>query len=59
MGWFKELLMNLYLIDRPIAHRGKPDRRKADRRWKGPEGDMPRPRRDPRRKRERRKKKRR
>lgn len=59
MGWFKELLMNLYLIDRPIVSRGRSDRRKGPRRWSGPEGDKPTPPRDPRRKKERRKKKRR
>ena len=59
MGWFKELLMNLYLIDRPVVNRSKRDRRKSDRRWQGPEGDLPKPLRDPRRRKERRKKKRR
>ncbi len=59
MGWFKELLMTLYLMDRPIANRKKVDRRNDDRRWRGSEGDMPRAARDPRRKKERRNKKRR
>jgi len=58
MGWFKELLMKLYLIDRPIADR-RADRRKGDRRWIGPDGDRPSASHDPRRKGDRRKKKRR
>ncbi len=58
-NWIKEILMRLYLIDRPIASRGRGDRRKDERRWGGPEGDMPRRRPDPRRKRDRRKKTRR
>jgi hypothetical protein len=60
MGWFKELLMKLYLIDRPVADRKKKnDRRKGDRRWKGPQYDFPTPRHEPRRKKERRKSERR
>lgn len=35
MGWFKELLMRLYLIDRPVGVRKKDDRRQGERRWEG------------------------
>lgn len=59
MGWFTEILMKLYLIDRPVADRKRSDRRKSERRWQGPEGDMPKALHDPRRRKERRKKKRR
>ncbi len=55
--WLEALLMNLQIIDRPVASRGRKDRRKDERRWQGPDGDKPRPRTDPRRKKERRKKK--
>ncbi|HTC20016.1 MAG TPA: hypothetical protein VK859_04160 [bacterium] len=55
-NWFKELLMKLRIIDRPVASRSRKDRRKDERRWQGPDGAKPRPSRDPRRKRERRQK---
>jgi len=55
MGWFKELLMKLYLIDRPIADRKKQERRKGSRRWE----ELPKALREPRRRKERRKGKRR
>ncbi len=58
-NWFKEILMRLYLIDRPVVKRTKADRRKEERRWSGAEGDKPSPAGDPRRKKDRRKKKRR
>lgn len=58
-NWFKEILMRLYLIDRPVMKRGKVDRRKGERRWSGPEGDLPSSGNDSRRKKDRRKKKRR
>ena len=58
-NWFKEILMRFYLVDRPVAHRSKLDRRKGERRWSGPEGDKPNPAKDPRRRKERRTKKRR
>jgi hypothetical protein len=60
MGWFRELLMKLYLVDRPVADRQKKrDRRKGERRWKGPHDDMPKSYPDVRRKRARRKRERR
>jgi len=52
MGWFKEILMKLYLVDRPVASRKGQDRRKAPRRWEGQVS----PSRDPRRKKDRRQK---
>lgn len=58
-NWIREILIKLYLLDRPVAQRDKKDRRKVERRWKGSEGDFPKPTRDSRRKKERRKKKRR
>ena len=54
MGWFRELLMKLYLVDRPVAVREKKERRRNDRRWKGPLHDIPTARTDARRKKERR-----
>jgi hypothetical protein len=51
MGWFKEILMKLYLVDRPVASRKGPDRRKGPRRWSG----QAHPAKDPRRKKDRRK----
>jgi hypothetical protein len=58
-NWLKEILMKLYLMDKPVAARKGVDRRKGEKRWQGPGHDKPRPLRDPRRKRERRKKERR
>lgn len=55
MGWFKEILMNLYLVDRPIADRKKKERRKGSRRWE----EQAKALKDPRRRKERRKVKRR
>jgi len=55
MGWFKEILMKLYLVDRPVSSRKGRDRRKDERRWEGQVS----PSKDPRRKKDRRKKPRR
>jgi len=57
-NWFKELLMRLYLVDRPVGSR-QGDRRKEERRWSGPPGEARTPLKDPRRKGERRKNQRR
>ena len=57
-NWFKELLMRLYLVDRPVASR-QGDRRKEERRWSGAPGEARSPLKDPRRKRDRRKSQRR
>lgn len=53
--WLREILMKLYLIDRPVAKRDRKDRRKDERRWLGEEGDMPGARSGSRRKKDRRK----
>lgn len=57
--WLKALLVKFHLSERAVASRNPQDRRKDERRWQGPDGDKPRPRKDPRRKKERRKKRRR
>jgi hypothetical protein len=53
--WFKGILQRFYLLDPPVVKRKKSDRRQAERRWKGSEGDKPTPKSDPRRRKERRK----
>ncbi|HVZ80481.1 MAG TPA: hypothetical protein VHE12_06705 [bacterium] len=59
IGWLKDILRKLYLLDRPVVQRSKKDRRHNDRRWQGAEGDKPKAAADPRRRKERRKTRRR
>lgn len=55
LDWFKGILQRFYLLDPPVVKRSKNDRRRAERRWEGSEGDKPRAVSDPRRRKERRK----